>query len=131
MAEGQWSQSLVGTVVHGQRLGHQLGFPTANLNPADVQVEALRPGVYAAWATLEDGSRYRSMVNIGYRPTVDKQHHTLSIEAHLHDFEGDLYDKRLRLDIVGWIRDERRMESLDQLKAQLTKDLSEAVDRLP
>lgn len=119
------SQPLVGTVVHGHQLGRQLGFPTANLGTADVQGTLPSPGVYAAWATLQDGSRHKSMVNVGFRPTVDNACHTLSIEAHIDAFEGDLYGQQLRLDIQSRIRDERRMESLDQLIAQLRHDLDE------
>ena len=114
-----------GTVVHGQQLGRKLGFPTANL-----AVEALRDvlppaGVYAAWATLAGGERYLSMVNIGYRPTVDEQSHRLSVEAYLDHFSGDLYGQRLSLQLVERIRDERKMSSLQQLQQQLTDDLQQ------
>ena len=117
---------LEGTVVHGQQLGRKLGFPTANL-----AVEALKDvlppaGVYAAWATLADGSRYLSMVNIGYRPTVDNQTHTLSVEAHLDGFVGDLYGQCLSLTLLHRIRNERKMASLQALQEQLFADLQEA-----
>ena len=62
------------------------------------------------------------MVNIGYRPTVENEHH-LTIEAHLIGFSGDLYGQRLSLRFIDRIRDERKMESLDDLKAQLARDL--------
>ena len=116
---------LEGLVVHGQQLGRRLGYPTANLQLPDAATISLpSPGVYAAWAWLEDGSRRIAMVNIGYRPTVSNERHVLSIEAHIDDFEGDLYDQRIRLTFVKRIRDERRMNSLDELRQQLATDLS-------
>jgi len=119
-----------GTIVHGQQLGRQLGFPTANLCVEQLHGELPEAGVYAAWATLSDGQRFPSMVNIGYRPTVDTQQHKLSIEAHLSGFTGDLYGQLLSLEIVERIRDERRMESLDQLRTQLSSDLQSVIHRL-
>lgn len=112
-----------GTVVHGKQLGRLLGYPTANLCIDGLHGSLPNAGVYAAWAVLEDGREYKAMVNIGYRPTVDDHSDRLSVEAHLDGFSGDLYDQRLRLEIASHIRDERRMESLDQLKAQLAIDL--------
>lgn len=114
-----------GTIVHGKQLGRQLGFPTANLCVDNLQGTIPSAGVYAAWATLVDGGRYRAMVNIGYRPTVDPLQHLLSVEAYLDGYQGDLYGQNLSLEIVSHIRDERRMESLDQLKAQLAIDLDQ------
>ena len=125
MADKHESQLLTSTVVHGQQLGRKLGFPTANLDPEQLVGELPSSGVYAAWATQTDGTEYRAMVNIGFRPTVDKSHDRLSIEAHLDDFDGDLYGQTLRLEIVSRIRDERRMNSLEELKAQLAIDLAE------
>lgn len=118
--------SLQGTVVHGKQLGRRLGYPTANLDIAHLEGQLPTPGVYAAWATLADGTRHRSMVNVGYRPTVDADRQQLSVEAHLDAFSGDLYDQTLCLDLQARIRDERRMPSLDQLRAQLAHDLDTA-----
>lgn len=130
MSDAIGSQLLEGIVVHGKQLGRQLGYPTANLSLAQLKGELPSAGVYAAWATLADGSRRRAMVNIGYRPTVDAQHHTLSVEAHLDDFDGDLYGQMLCLSIVSRIRDERKMASLEQLQEQLAHDLAEVKLRL-
>ena len=114
---------LSGTVVHGQQLGRRLGFPTANLEVEPLDGHLPQAGVYAAWATLAGGERYLSMVNIGYRPTVDEQSHRLSVEAYLDHFSGDLYGQRLSLQLVERIRDERKMSSLQQLQEQLGADL--------
>lgn len=114
---------LSGIVVHGHQLGRLLGFPTANLCTSHLTGQIPSPGVYAAWTLLSDGSRYASMVNIGYRPTVDSPDHDLSVEVHLLDFAGDLYDTTISVDFVCRIRDERKMDSLEQLKQQLATDL--------
>lgn len=116
--------TLEGVVVHGHQLGRRLGYPTANLSLTDPEAVIPKNGVYAALATLQDGSWYKAMVNIGYRPTVDNDHR-LTIEAHLIGFDGDIYDQTLSLSFTDRIRDERKMESLDDLKAQLAKDLEE------
>lgn len=116
---------IAGTIVHGKQLGRQLGYPTANLNIDNLQGTLPSAGVYAAWAILSDGQRYPAMVNVGYRPTVDADRHLLSVEAYLDGFAGDLYGQRLSLEIVSHIRDERRMDSLDQLKSQLAIDLDQ------
>lgn len=117
-------QPLQGTVVHGQQLGRRLGYPTANLDVAHLDGQLPTPGVYAAWATLADGSRHRAMVNVGYRPTVEADRQRLTVEAHLDAFAADLYGQTVRLLLVARIRDERRMSSLDQLRAQLAADLA-------
>ena len=116
---------LEGTVVHGQQLGRQLGFPTANLDVAHLSEKLPTPGVYAASALLDDGRHYRAMVNIGYCPTVAASRHTLSVEAHLDGFEGDLYGQHLSLTLLHRIRNERKMSSLDELQDQLAADLQE------
>lgn len=116
---------LSGKVVHGQQLGRRLGFPTANLEVPSSRTEIPETGVYAAQAHLADGSVYRAMVNIGFRPTVDASRHSLSIEAHLIGFRGELYGQPLRLELTGKIREERKMNSLEDLRAQLELDLQE------
>lgn len=123
MEQATLPSTLEGIVVHGQQLGRRLGFPTANLSPDDLLGQIPSTGVYAAIATLHDGRRFKAMVNIGYRPTVDANHHLLTVEAHLSAFDGDLYGQRLHLLILSRIRDERRMSSLQQLSAQLAQDL--------
>lgn len=117
---------LQGEVVHGHKIGHQLGFPTANIDPHND--DKIRPenGVYAGLATLANGSTFPTMINIGCRPTVDNTK-KITFEAHLIGFEGDLYGQQLTLDFVERIRDERKMNSLEELKEQLYKDCQTAV----
>lgn len=114
--------SIDGTVVQGAMRGRTIGFPTANLTTDN---ELLPPhGVYATTLTL-DGVVRSSVTNIGVRPTVDETG-ALSIETHVFDFDGDLYGKAVRLGFVQRLRDERRFESLDALKAQIAADSERA-----
>ena len=110
-----------GEVGEGRRLARSLGFPTANVTLGDV----LRPlyGVYAVRAEVE-GQSYGGVANIGVRPTVDGKEERL--EVHLFDFDGDLYGKTIRTSFVSFIREERPMDGLDALKAQIAKDSDEA-----
>ncbi|MEO1658351.1 MAG: bifunctional riboflavin kinase/FAD synthetase [Pseudomonadota bacterium] len=110
-----------GEVGEGRKLARSLGFPTANVTLGDV----LRPlyGVYAVRAEVE-GQAYGGVANIGVRPTVDGKEERL--EVHLFDFDGDLYGKAIRTSFVGFIREERAMDGLDALKAQIAKDSEEA-----
>lgn len=118
-----------GTVVEGHQLGRTIGFPTANV---DIDSSLMIPGggVYAAVATLADGSRHRSMVNIGRRPTVDNPDAPLTIEAHLIGFKGNLYGQLLTLDFVGRLRDERRFGSVEELQSALAADTAAALEVL-
>ncbi|MEM7739777.1 MAG: bifunctional riboflavin kinase/FAD synthetase [Pseudomonadota bacterium] len=115
-----------GQVVEGRRLARTLGFPTANITLGDV----LRPlyGVYAVRAEV-DGESYRGVANIGVRPTVDGKEERL--EVNLFDFDGDLYGKDMRTSFIGFIREERAMDGLDALKAQIAKDADDARRLLP
>jgi len=115
--------SLAGTVVRGDQLGRQLGFPTANL---DVTGLLLPPGgVYTVHATT-DGRIHRGVANIGSRPTVKSATPQTRVEAHLLDFEGDLYGHELELTFMEKLRDERRFPSLPALKEQIARDIAEA-----
>ena len=120
---------LEGVVIHGHQLGRKLGYPTANLNPFDKDKIIPSNGVYAATVRLENGVVYPSMVNIGFRPTVEKEDvRQLSVEAHLIGFSGDIYGQTIVLSFIERIRDERKMASLDELKAQLATDYDTAYD---
>ncbi len=116
--------SISGVVVQGDKLGRTIGFPTANLG--DIP-EILPPnGVYAVRVEQkQDGSEHLGVCNIGVRPTVS-QGLQLRIEVHLLDFDADLYGQTLRVEIVGRIREERKMAGLDALKAQIAKDIDVA-----
>ncbi len=115
--------NLSSIVVHGHQLGRKLGYPTANLGLDTLKGNVPPSGVYAAQCLLPDGSSWLAMVNVGFRPTIDNLSHCLSIEAHLLDYEGDLYGQILHLTLTRRIRDERRMSSLDELRHQLATDL--------
>lgn len=112
---------IVGHVTTGKQLGRQIGFPTANLVPFEQRQLVPKAGVYACKATCEDCCVYPAMVNIGVRPTVDSSGHT-TIEAHLFDFDGDLYGTTVAIDFMKRIRDERSFPSLETLTAQLHED---------
>lgn len=114
---------LAGVVEVGDRIGRQLGFPTANLGVSGL---ALPPqGVYAAFALGDDGFRHPAAVNIGRRPTIDGSPGPLRVEAHLPDFEGDLYGRRLELELHWRIRSEERFPSRQALVARIGRDVAE------
>ncbi len=110
-------------VVEGDKRGRTIGFPTANLLPPK---EKLIPkiGVYAVEVEVDE-KRYRAMMNIGMRPTVQSQA-SLSLEVHLLEFNGDLYGKELTVRFLARLRDEQKFSSLDALKAQLERDKAAA-----
>jgi riboflavin kinase/FMN adenylyltransferase len=118
--------SLSGRVVKGAARGRTLGFPTANLGEV---VEALPPyGVYACLVESDGESEprlpvTRGVMNLGVRPTV---HGGFSVEVHLLDFAGDLYDARLRVQLIARIRDEQRFANVEALKAQIAEDVARA-----
>ena len=112
--------TLTGTVRHGRGIGSSQLFPTANLViPPHVLVPS--HGVYATRATLEDGSCYAAVTNVGTRPTVQNGS-DITVEACLLDFQGDLYGKQLRLEFYEHLRQEVRFDSLDALRAQIQSD---------
>ena len=112
--------SLAGTVVRGDGLGHQLGFPTANLDTAGL---ALPPnGVYAVHAEVR-GKRHRAVLNIGHRPTLQSPAPQLRVEAHLIDFAGELYGQELEVTFVEKLRPEKKFPSLADLRAQIARDI--------
>lgn len=117
---------LPGRVIKGQQRGQSIGFPTANLA---VWKEQLLPGngVYAGYAWV-DGRRYSAATNVGTRPTVDGQ--SLSVEAHLLDYEGDLYGREIALDFISRLRPEQKFNGLEALVAQITADVAEVRQRV-
>ena len=120
--------TLSGEVVRGFHVGHELGFPTANLQ---VEAEKVMPrnGAYAVWATLADGERHGGMLNIGTRPTIGNGE-TTSVEVNLLDYDGNLYDQRLTVEFVARLRDERRFDSRSELMSQLAHDEAAARELL-
>lgn len=110
---------ITGKVVHGEKMGRKLGYPTANI----VVNEKLKlipcDGVYAIKVTWNN-TIYNGMLNIGYRPTVNGLSHM--IEAHIFDFEHQIYDHELRISFCKYLRPEIKFPSLEHLKEQLLKD---------
>ena len=115
--------TMVGEVVHGQSLGRTMGFPTANLE-IDKRCLLPRKGVYFGEA-LYGEETYFCLVNIGNKPTFTNMQET-TIEAHLLDFEGDLYGSKLALKLRQYLRPELFFTSSDLLQEQLSKDLEQA-----
>ena len=112
-----------GTVARGDGRGRTIGFPTANL---ETENELLPPyGVYATTTTTADGVVRPSVTNIGVRPTVDVSGRP-TIEAHVFNFDRDLYGSTVRLGFVQRLRDERAFENVDALKTQIGADCDRA-----
>ncbi len=112
---------LRGPVVHGRERGRKIGFPTANIQN---RTECLPPdGVYATRLALDDGA-YASITNIGMRPTFAEPERT--VEAHVFDFDRDIYGADVRLEFIERIRPERKFESAGALAAQIASDLKRA-----
>lgn len=118
------SFELSGTVAQGEKRGTGLGYPTANLEP-DPRRCLPAYGVYSALAVLEDGSEVPSAVSIGVRPTFDSELGEL-IEAHLIDFDGDLYGTELKLRFRDRLRPELEFDDAQALIAQMDKDVADA-----
>jgi riboflavin kinase/FMN adenylyltransferase len=111
-----------GRVVEGDRLGRQLGFPTANLDAANL---ILPPnGVYSGCTKLK-GQLYRVALNIGFRPTMASAAPQLRVEAHLLDFDGGLYGEELEVELTGKLRAERKFASPAELSEQITRDIAQ------
>lgn len=119
--------TLQGTVVDGYKVGRKIGFPTANICPLCPEKLLPANGVYAVWVTLNN-QRYKGMLNIGQRPTVDNGTDT-SIEVHLLNFNEDIYHHTLTLEFVERLREEQRFDSTSQLIEQLKQD-AQSVDKL-
>jgi riboflavin kinase / FMN adenylyltransferase len=111
--------SVKGEVIHGLARGRTLGYPTANIA---VWEEKIIPknGIYAGWATLENGERYMAMTNVGIRPHFEEQ--DVTVEAFLLDFNGNLYGQQLEFSFVHYLRGEARFDSLEALITQIDND---------
>lgn len=118
-----------GVVVDGDQRGRTIGFPTANVA---LPMDRAKPAdaVYAAWYLRPDGTRYGAAVNIGKRPTFYQEAEHSLVEAHLLDFDGDLYGEVARVQFVELIRSEQRFDGIEALAAQLQIDIAKAADIL-
>lgn len=113
-----------GVIIRGNRRGHTIGFPTANLKPHNRVIP--KYGVYAT-ATLVDGTWRKSITNIGVRPTFETEAEP-SIETYIFDLDQDLYGDVLRVRFLHRIRDERKFNGINELKAQIGKDSARALN---
>jgi riboflavin kinase/FMN adenylyltransferase len=112
--------SVIGTVETGDHRGHELGFPTANLNPHD---EVLPPdGVYAVRALKGQGI-FGGVANIGIRPTFQHLVPRRILEVHILDFDGEIHGQDVEVQFLQRLRDEKRFESMDALKTQIAEDI--------
>jgi len=122
-----YAYSISGKVIKGQMRGRTIGFPTANIQVDEGRKLIPQIGVYAV-RIQQGNNHYKGMMNIGNRPTVGGG--ALSIEVHIFDFEGSLYDQHIAVSFVGRIRNEQKFEHLEALKAQLVIDKTKALQLL-
>lgn len=132
-----------GKVVHGDKLGRQLGYPTANLKINDEEKIIPGNGIYAVYADIRNAEpqepalinspfssphSYKGMMSIGFRPTVDGKHRV--IEVNVFDFNKEIYDQTMRVYVKKYLREEVKFESLEKLVAQIDKDKEESLEVL-
>jgi len=114
-----YSFMLTGKVVSGKNLGEKIGFPTANLHIKEAYKLLPKTGAYVVKSKINNTIVF-GMMNIGFRPTVSGKNQT--IEIHFFDFNEDLYGKTIQIDVLAFLRDEQKFESVKKLKQQLQKD---------
>lgn len=116
--------TLSGPVIKGEQRGRTINVPTVNLD-LSACTDKLVPadGVYAGQAQLPDGSTYTAAISVGTKPTFDQN--LLTVEAHLLDFQGDLYGQTVTLGFARWLRDQQPFPGIDALKAQLGRDIAQ------
>lgn len=117
-----------GTVVRGAGRGREFGIPTANVDTGDLLLP--RPGIYATYVqVLGESARYMAATSLGTNPTF-VEGGALTLEAHLLDFDGDLYDNTLRVSFLEWLRPEERYDDIDALLRQIHNDIQDTRDIL-
>lgn len=116
---------LTGEVVKGKNLGEKIGFPTANISIKETYKLLPKTGSYVVKAELENETVY-GMMNIGFRPTVKGKNQT--IEIHFFDFNKDLYGKSIQIDVLKFLREEQKFDSVEDLKNQLQKDREKSLE---
>jgi len=116
-----------GEVVHGDKIGRTIGYPTANLKCTDEEKIVLGDGIYAVYAD-HDQQRYKGMMSIGFRPTVNGRKRVT--EVNLFDFDKTIYGEILRVTVIKYLRNEVKFNGLEELKVQLHKDKSDSLSVL-
>jgi riboflavin kinase / FMN adenylyltransferase len=119
-----------GEVVHGDKLGRQLGYPTANLRVLNEEKIIPGDGIYAVYVSFEEeppgsSQRFRGMMSIGFRPTVDGKKRV--IEVNIFDFEEDIYGRSLRIHVKKYLRAEIKFDSLEALVKQIDQDKADSL----
>jgi len=120
-----YNYMLTGKVVKGKNLGEKIGFPTANLHIRETYKLLPKTGAYVVKAEIENTTVF-GMMNIGYRPTVSGENQT--IEVHFFDFNKDLYGATIQIDVLSFLRDEQKFNSVEILKNQLKKDREKSLE---
>jgi riboflavin kinase/FMN adenylyltransferase len=111
--------SLSGTVVHGEKQGKNLGFPTANIRPDSGYKLIPKPGIYATTVRIRDNV-HESVTYIGVKPTFSGAHKV--VEVHVHDFDASLYDETITVYFFRFLREDRKFNSTDELVEMIKKD---------
>lgn len=120
--------TLRGKVKHGNKIGRDIGYPTANLLVEESYKIIPKNGVYAVIAWVNEKS-YNAMLNIGYRPTINTESN-INIEVHIFDFNETIYDNYIKIEFIDRIRDEIKFNNVEELKKQLHKDKKSALELL-
>lgn len=118
---------LTGTVIKGRNLGKKIGFPTANINIEESYKLIPKNGSYVVKSFIDNKTIY-GMMNIGINPTVNGEKQ--SIEVHFFDFQKDIYNKKIRIELIKRLRDEQKFNSIDALKMQLHRDKETSLNYL-
>ncbi len=115
-----YAYSISGEVVHGDKIGRTIGFPTANLKVDDERKLLPAAGVYAVKVSSQ-GKEYEGMLNVGIRPTVSNSG-IVRLETYVFGFDGDLYGEKMTVSLIRRVRGERKFDTLQELSAQLSRD---------
>jgi riboflavin kinase/FMN adenylyltransferase len=120
---GRWYE-LRGLVGHGEKRGRELGFPTANLEVSK-EMQICADGVYAGWYLRPDGTRHQTAISVGRQPTFYESRPYSLVEAHLLDFQGDLYDEVGTVELVARLRGQEKFGSVEALIDQMSSDVGQ------
>jgi riboflavin kinase/FMN adenylyltransferase len=120
--------SIEGKVTAGDRRGKQLGYPTANLEPLSSDKLLPKTGVYLVSVEIED-ALYYGMMNIGYRPTISENNNVI-LEVNIFDFDRDIYNNIIKINFLERIRDEKKFNTLDELRKQLLADKEYSLNKI-
>jgi riboflavin kinase / FMN adenylyltransferase len=120
---GRWYE-LRGVVGHGEKRGRELGFPTANLE-VSTEMQVCADGVYAGWYLRPDGTRHQTAISVGRQPTFYESRPFSLVEAHLLDFQGDLYDEFGTVELVERLRGQEKFATVEALIDQMSSDVAQ------